>query len=310
MVQRFATQIAARLDWVVNHPTRLGYLLILPSVIGFLAFYAIPALQALVISFTEWNLLTDAEFVGFANYEDIFNDIRFWRALRTTVVYVLWNIPLQTIIAIIMALIMQHVHERVSGYIRTVLVLPWLLPSVVVALLWLWIMDPSLGVLNEILTRLGLARQPFLGSADTAIIWIAMINTWRFAGYTAILFFAGLKTIPRTLYEAAALDGAGAVAQFRWITLPLLRPVLVFVLVTSIIGSFQVFDTIAITTEGGPAGATRVLIFYIYDEVFNRRFSMGTATAASVVLCALLVTITLLQIRFLRGSQSDLADYS
>ncbi|MGB1288841.1 MAG: carbohydrate ABC transporter permease, partial [Aggregatilineales bacterium] len=145
---------------------------------------------------------------------------------------------------------------------------------------------------------------------DQAIIWIAFINIWRHAGYNAILVFAGLKTIPKSLYEASSIDGANGWVQFRKITLPLLRPVLVFVLVTSVIGSFQVYDTIAITTEGGPAGSTRVIIYYIIDEILNRRISMGTATAASVVLFSILITVTLVQMRFLQADQSDLADYS
>jgi multiple sugar transport system permease protein len=129
-------------------------------------------------------------------------------------------------------------------------------------------------------------------------------------GYTAILIFAGLKTIPKSLYEAATVDGAGGWTQFQHITIPLLRPVLVFVVVTSVIGSFQIFDTIAVATGGGPAGATRTIIYYIYQEVFERRINMGTATAASVVLFLILVTVTIVQIRYFRAGRSDLADYS
>ncbi|MBL8133258.1 MAG: sugar ABC transporter permease, partial [Anaerolineae bacterium] len=132
---------------------------------------------------------------------------------------------------------------------------------------------------------------------------------WRHMGYNAILIYAGLKTIPKSLYEAATVDGANLWEQFWGITLPLLRPVLVFVLVTSVIGSFQIFDTIAVATEGGPAGATRTIIVYIYEQVFERRINMGVATAASVVLFAILITVTIIQTRYLRAGQSDLADY-
>ncbi len=298
------------LERLANNGTFVGFALILPSLIGFVAFYAMPAVRAVMISFTEWNLLTDAEFVGFANYAELFQDDRFWRSLRVTLAYVLWNIPLQTLIAIVMAVIMDRVHDAVSALVRGIMILPWLMPNVIVALLFLWILDPSLGIMNVFLGWFGIAEQPFLGSPNQAIASIAGINIWRHAGYNAILIFAGLKTIPRTLYEAASIDGANQWTQFRRITIPLLRPVLVFVLVTSVIGSFQVFDTVAVTTEGGPAGATRVIIFYIFDQVFNRRINMGLATAASVVLFLILITVTLIQMRYLQADQSDLADYS
>ncbi len=289
-----------------NNESVLGYLLILPSVIGFTIFLAVPAVRAFIISFYEWNLLSPATYTGFGNYNTIFSDDRFWDSLRITVSYVLWNIPLQTTLAILIAVLLERFSVGVSSLLRGLVILPWLMPNVVVALLWLWILDPSIGIMNVILKILGVASQPFLGSPDQVIPSIALINIWRHVGYTSILIYAGLKTIPKSLYEAASIDGAGWVAQFVRITLPLLRPVLVFVLVTTVIGSFQVFDTIAVTTAGGPAGSSRTIIFYIYDQVFNRRINMGTATAASVFLFTVLVTITIIQMRYLRSNQSDL----
>ena len=288
----------------------LAYFLIFPSVVGFTIFLAIPAVRAFIISFYEWNLLTPATYTGFGNYETIFSDGRFVDSLRITLQYVIWNIPLQTILAVLIAVLLERFSVGVSSLLRGIVILPWLMPNVVVALLWLWILDPSVGIMNVVLKTFGIAAQPFLGSTEQVIPSIALINIWRHVGYTSILIYAGLKTIPRSLYEAAQIDGAGWSAQFFRITIPLLRPVLVFVLVTTVIGSFQVFDTIAITTSGGPAGASRTIIYYIYDQVFNRRINMGTATAASVVLFSILVTVTLIQMRYLRSNQSDLADYS
>lgn len=304
------THTSSLMSRLANREWLIAYLFIIPSVIGFVLFYAYPAIRAVLISFTEWNLLSEAQFVGLANYQDIFGDQRFWRSLSNTLVYVLWNIPLQTVLAILIAVMLERLSVFVSTLMRGIIILPWLMPNVIVALLWLWILDPSIGIANVFLNSAGLPRQEFMGSPDSAMMWIAAINIWRHAGYTAILIFAGLKTIPKSLYEASSIDGANGWTQFVRITLPLLRPVLVFVLVTSVIGSFQVYDTIAVATNGGPAGATRVIIFYIVDEVFNRRISMGTATAASVVLFLILVSITIVQMRFLRSSHSDLADYS
>lgn len=292
-----------------NNEALIGYLFILPSLIGFSIFFAYPAGRAVYISFLKWNLLTDAKYVGLENYRTLFDDKRFWDSLRVTVLYVLWNIPLQTVLAIFMAVILERFSAITSSIMRGIMILPWLMPNVVVALLWLWILDPSIGLMNEFLKAVGIGRQPFMGSPGQAIQSIAGINIWRHVGYTSILVFAGLKTIPKSLYEAAAIDGASELAQFRKITLPLLRPVLAFVLVTSIVGSFQVFDTVAVTTKGGPAGSTRVIIYYIYQQVFERRINMGMATAASVVLFSILITVTIVQMHLLRSGESDLADY-
>ncbi|WP_343422136.1 sugar ABC transporter permease [Candidatus Flexifilum breve] len=286
----------------------LGYLFILPSLIGFIAFFAVPAVRSVFISFQEWNLLTDAKYVGLENYQELFADDRFWRSLQITVTYVLWNIPLQTVLALGIALLMERISN--SPLLRGILILPWLMPNVIVAMLFVWLLDPTLGLINIFLQNIGIGQQGFFGSPDQAIASVAGVNIWRHMGYTAILIYAGLKTIPKSLYEAARVDGANGLVQFLRITLPLLRPVLVFVLVTSVIGSFQIFDTIAVATEGGPAGATRTIIVYIYEQVFERRINMGMATAASVVLFLILVTVTIVQIRSFRGNQSDLADYS
>lgn len=281
----------------------MAYLFILPSLIGFILFYAVPAVRGVWISFTDWDLLQPAQFVGLANYQALVADPAFWKSLWTTVYYVLLNIPLQTVLAAILAVMMDRLTR--SMLVRGVIILPWLLPPVVVALLWLWMLDPTLGIVNQFLALFGIPRQPFLGSPTQAMPSIAMINIWAYTGYTALLIFAGLQTIPKSVYEAAALDGATEMRMFWSITVPLLRPVLVFVLVTSIIGSFQIFDTIAMTTKGGPVDATRVITWYIYEMAFNR-FQMGYATTISIALFAILLVVTVLQMRILRADTSDL----
>lgn len=293
---------------VANNEMLLGYLFILPALIGFVVFYAVPAVRSLVISFHEWNLLSDAKFVGIENYQEIFDDRRFWESLQITVSYVLWNIPLQTVLAVLIAVLMDKLSG--SSILRGIMILPWLMPNVIVALLFLWLLDPSLGIVNLFLQAIGVGKQGFFGVPEQAIATVAGVNIWRHMGYNAILIFAGLKTIPKSLYEAATVDGANAWVQFWRITLPLLRPVLVFVIVTSVIGSFQVFDTIAVATGGGPSGSTRTILYYIYQEVFERRINMGTATAASAVLFLILITVTIIQTRYLNAGRSDLADYS
>jgi multiple sugar transport system permease protein len=282
----------------------LAWVFILPSLIGFIVFYAVPAVRGLLISFTNWDLLSTPRFVGLANYQKLFGDAQFWHSLWVTLYYVLLNIPLQTALALGIAVLMDRLTQSII--VRGILVLPWLIPNVVVALLWLWLLNPSLGLINQLLGWVGIPPQPFVGSVGGAMPSIAWVNVWRHVGYTALLIFAGLQTVPKDVYEAAAIDGATERRMFWSITIPLLRPVLVFVLVTTVIGSFQIFDTISIMSKGGPVDATRVIYWYIYEFAFNR-FQMGYATAVAVVLFLILITITLLQLRFFRAEESDLA---
>jgi multiple sugar transport system permease protein len=304
---RHKTSRSARANRWINGESLLAFAFILPSLIGFIIFFAIPIVRGISISFTEWNLIREPKFVGFDNYAKLFEDRDFWNAMTVTFQYVSFNIPLQTVLALFIAVVMDKIQS--STWLRGIFVLPWLIPNVIVALLWLWILDPNLGIIQDFLALLRISHQSFLGSPDQAIASIAGINIWRYTGYTALLLFAGLKTIPRTLYEAAQIDGAGEFAMFQHITLPLLRPVLAFVLVTSVVGSFQIFDTIAVTTQGGPIKATRVIYWYIFEHAFER-FNMGYAAAIASVLFVILVVVTIIQFRFFRGNRSDLAEYS
>ena len=280
-----------------------GWLFILPALIGFCVFYLAPTLRAVEISLTDWNLMRAPKFVGFDNYLKLVDDPRFWQSVRITIAYVLYNIPLQTVLGLALAVLMDRLSRSVL--LRAVVIAPYLLSNVIAALIWLWLLDPLLGMTNAFLGLIGIDRQSFLTTPDVAIISIAGINIWRRVGLTALLFYAGLQAIPRSLQEAARLEGAGEWTVFRRITLPLLRPVLVFVMVTSVIGSFQIFDTIAVTTQGGPANSTSAIIWYVYENAF--RFSkMGYASAMSVVLFAALIIVTLLQMRALRAGSSDL----
>ena len=281
----------------------IALLFILPSLIGFLAFYAIPAARGVWISFTDWDLLTPSEFVGPENYLNLLSDPDFWNSLKVTVYYVLLNIPLQTVLAMVIAVMMSRL--TTSIIIRALIILPWLMPGVVVGLLWLWLLDPTIGIVNEALRAIGLGTVPFLNVPGLAMPTIAMINIWQYVGYTALLIFAGLQAIPGSVYEAASIDGASETQMFWRVTVPLLRPVLVFVVVTSVIGSFQIFDTVAITTKGGPVNATEVLNWYIYEQAFTR-FNMGYATAISMVLFLILILVSAVQMRLMRAGESDL----
>lgn len=283
---------------------KIALLFIAPAAVGFLTFFLWPAVRGTYLSFTDSRLIGDADFIGLANYRELVSDPLFWNSLRVIVVYVVINITLQTALALALAVLMHRLTQ--STLIRGIVLLPWLIANVIVALLWLWMLDFQLGVVNQLLDWVGIDRIAFLGDTTWAMPTIALINVWRHLGYTALLIFAGLQMIPKSLYEAAALDGASEWRTFWRITMPLLRPVLALVLVLTVVGSFQVFDTVAVTTGGGPVNATRVIYFYIFEQAFQR-FNFGYASAMSVVLFVILAGIALAQLKIMRADQSDLS---
>jgi multiple sugar transport system permease protein len=281
-----------------------GWVMILPALVGFLAFYALPTVRAVEISFTDWNLLRDPNFVGLENYARLLDDPKFWNGMKLSGYYVLLNIPLQTVLGLFLAVAMDRLTK--SLFVKSVVLLPYLLSNVLVAMVWLWMLDPMLGLVNHFINAAGFDRQPFFGGIDQAMFTVAGVNIWRHMGLVAMLFLAGLQNIPKHLYEAAALEGANEWQMFRRITLPLLRPVMVFVLVTSVTGSFQIFDTIAVTTNGGPLDSTRVIVHYIVQNAFSF-YKMGYASAMSMTLCLVMIAYTVLQMRIMRANENDLA---
>ena len=284
--------------------TLTGWLLVLPALIGFVLFYAMPTLRALEISFTDWNLLSPPRPVGWANYAKMIEDGKFWHGMKLSVYYVFLNIPLQVVLGLFLAVAMDRLTR--SLFVKSVVLLPYLLSNVLVAMIWLWMLDPALGLVNHAWVALGGQAQAWFGSPDQALWTVAAVNTWRHMGLVAMLFLAGLQNIPRSLYEAAALQGASEWQSFRHVTLPLLRPVMVFVLVTSVTGALQIFDTVAVTTKGGPEDATRVVVLYIVQNAFGY-LKMGYASAMSMVLCLIMLAYTALQMRLMRSDESDMA---
>ena len=272
--------------------TLTAWALVLPAFIGFAVFYAWPTLRAIEISFTDWNLLREPKFVGLANYATMLEDGKFWQGMKLSAYYVVLNIPLQVVLGLFLAVSMDRLTK--SLFVKSIVLLPYLLSNVLVAMMWLWMLDPLLGLVNSLIEGIGLERQPFFGSADQALLTVAAVNIWRHMGLVAMLFLAGLQNIPRNLYEAAALEGASEWQMFWRITLPLLRPVMVFVLVTSVTGSFQIFDTIAVTTNGGPLDSTRVIVHYIVQNAFSF-YKMGYASAMTVVFVTGIFVLTLIQ---------------
>jgi len=277
--------------------------------IGFGLFFLWPTIRGFYLSFTNYDGGNrPGKWIGLANYQQMLNDPVLAKSLLVTVEYVVINIVVQTILALMIALLMQRVVT--STLSRGTLLTPYFIAPVIAALVWFWMLDPNLGIVNVFLEKIGIGSISFFGSSSWVIPTIALVNVWKYMGYTALLIFAGLQTIPSSVYEAASLDGAGWWRRLRSVTMPMLSPstffVIVLVLITSVTGSFQVFDTVAVTSKGGPANASNVIQYYIVDQAFNRSH-FGYGSAISVLLFVILVVVALIQFKALRGRESDLA---
>lgn len=283
---------------------RAALLFIAPALIGFTLFFLYPTIVGFYYSLTEFNLLGSPSFIGLENFSTLMGDPLFWNSLKVTLYYVVLNIGFQTVIAVGLAVLMHRLTR--NTVIRGALLLPWLISNVIAAMLWFWLLDYQIGLVNIFFEWVGVDKIAFFGDEAWAIPTIAFINVWRHMGYTALLVFAGLQTIPSYVYEAASIDGSSEWSSFWRITMPLLRPVLAMVLVISVTGSFQVFDTVAVTTAGGPVNATRVIQFYIWEKGFTQG-QFGYASAISVILFLILAVVAFAQLRLMRAGDSDLS---
>ncbi len=270
-----------------------------PSLFGVVVFLLIPVVLVVVISFLNWNEINPATWAGFTNYINIFRFDQAAHSLGITAYYVLLNIPLQTVVALSMAVAL-HRGRRGSGLYRVLFVAPYLSTPVAMAVIWYWVFDPQLGAVNTALAHIGIHGPDWLSSSQWALPVVALVNIWQYVGYNMLFFLAGLQAVPKELYEAADLDGANKFQQFFRISFPLLNSTLLFVLVTGVIGSFQVFDTLYVLTQGGPGNSTEVLNLQIYQLAFTD-FKMGEAAAMSVLLLGVILIFSIGQFMFFRN---------
>lgn len=275
--------------------TAVILLFLLPNLLGFLIFSLIPIIASLGLSFYSWDLLSSPVFVGLDNFRMLLRDPDFWAALTHTFAFIVGYIPLVTVSGLGTALALNQ-KIRGQAFFRTAFFLPVVSSWVAVALLWKWLFNPMYGFVNYVISLVGVAGPGWLFDEHWAMPAIVFTSVWKDLGFVAVLYLAGLQGIPDEYYEAASLDGAGPWARFRRITLPLLTPTTFFVLIISLINSFQVFDQIYIMTGGGPVGATTVLVQQIYKNAFDYG-KMGYASAMSWVLFALVFLATWLQMR-------------
>ncbi|WP_341977598.1 sugar ABC transporter permease [Microbacterium sp. LTA6] len=270
-----------------------GVLFILPTLVIFALFKFLPIAGAGAMSLTRYRLNGDIEFLGAENYTRLFADPHFWQSLWVTLVYVVIFVPLIMIISLAGAVLLNRL-VRMSGLFRALLFVPYLSSFVMAGIIWKWIFGVD-GPLNAVIASVGLDPVPFLtGDQWLVLASLAMVAVWKGFGYSMLIFLAGLKAQPAEVHEAATIDGAGPWKTFWHITLPLLKPVVFFVLVIETIVGFQVFDTIYVMTGGGPARASYSLIYFLYDQGF-KFFDFGYAAAVGMVLFAIVLILSLIQ---------------
>jgi ABC-type sugar transport system permease subunit len=272
-----------------------------PTLLVFSAFVLFPVVFSFYLSFHRWNMFSaDRAFVGLENYASILRNPEFWEVLGNTVIYTLGTIPLNMAAALGVAVLLN---KNIIGkkLLRTAFFAPVIMSSVAAAVIWRWVYEPNFGLLNACLGWVGISPINWLNEPGAAMFALILMGVWKTFGVNMVLFSAGLQGIPEHYYEAADIDGAGRWHKFWNITLPLLSPTTFFILVMSVIGSFQVFDTVYVLTSGGPLGRTKVLVFYLYEHAF-KFFEMGYASAVAYIMFALIFLLTLAQIRSLKGN--------
>ncbi|MGW0784844.1 carbohydrate ABC transporter permease [Streptomyces sp. NPDC002913] len=280
---------------------RAGMLMVAPALLHASLWIGLPVVVSVALAFTKYDVLTAPEFVGLANFRDMLDDAVFRKSIVNTLLYTFFTVPFGMALGLLVALAL-HTGLKARGIFRTAVFLPQVTATVAIALVWLWIYNPGNGLLNALLSFLGIDGPAWLSSTTWALPSVILVGIWQGIGMKMLIYLAALQSLPRELYEAASVDGASKVRQFFSITLPLLKPATFFVLITSMISAFQSFDQIYILTDGGPANSTTMMTYEIYKSAF-REFRVGYASAQSLVLFVLLMGFTLVNKRIMGGTR-------
>jgi multiple sugar transport system permease protein len=282
----------------------MGYVFIAPSMILFLIFVLLPALLAFFLSFTRYDILTPIQFIGLANYERLLRDNLFFISLRNVTLYAALFIPLMLILSLGLALLLNRPIPGVKIF-RVLFYIPVITSPIAAATIWTWVLHKDFGVLNQILGWFGVRGPTWLFDPNYVMFAIVMVTLWQGVGSNTVLFLAGLQGIPRYLYEAAVMDGAGRWALFRYITLPSLQTTTFLVITLSLVGAFQLFDQAYAMTNTGVGNSTRTPVFHIWETGFNR-LRMGYASSMAFVLFLFIFFITLINLRLNRQQVEEL----
>ncbi|MCU9613174.1 sugar ABC transporter permease [Caldibacillus lycopersici] len=267
------------------------YLLISPWIIGFLAFVLGPMIISLFMSFTKWDLLTDPKWIGFDNYTKMFGDSLFYQSLKVTFVYSIFSVPLQLILSLAVAMLLNQINWGVKVF-RTIYYIPVIVSGVAVMVLWSYIFNPEIGLINQVLKMVGIKGPGWIFDEDWAMTSLVVMSLWNIGG-TVVIWLAGLAGVSKDLYESATLDGANKWQLFRFVTLPALSPTLFYNLIMGVIGALQTFNQAYIMTDGGPNNSTLFYNYYLWVNAFDN-FEMGYASAMAWILFIIIIILTLI----------------
>lgn len=282
----------------IAEQTLWGYIFIGPWLIGFVIFALGPIIASFALSFTRYELITAPQWIGLGNYATLLSGDRlFWLSLYNTVYYTVLSVPLGLTVAFLLAMLLNRRQPGIGVY-RTLFYLPVVSSGVAISLLWIWLLNPQFGMVNYLLRLVGLPGPGWLVDGAWAKPALVLMSMWSVGG-TVVVFLAGLQGVPRTLYEAASLDGANSWARFRHVTMPMMSPVIFFNLIIGMIGSFQVFTQAYIMTGGGPQNATLFYVLHLFKQGFGL-FRMGYAAALAWILFLIILVLTIVQMTLAR----------
>ncbi len=284
----------------------VGWMFVTPALIGFSIFTFGSIMYSFYLSLTEYDLLTPPKFIGFQNYIKAFtNDAYFYKYFGNTFYFVVFLVPIVLAISLGLAILINKKIKGLSNLYRTALFLPSITSTVAISMVWIWILNPEMGIINNFLYSLGFKNVPmWLNSPDWSKPALIIMRIWQMSGYYMIMFLAGLQTIPESLYEAAEVDGATRFQTFRKITLPMLSNTTFVVAILLVIEAFNMFESIFIMTGGGPNGSTSTIMYYIYEQGFMN-YNMGYASALAWIFFVLIMVVTLIQYRFRNEQGGD-----
>jgi multiple sugar transport system permease protein len=279
----------------LKHKSLPAYILLAPYFLLLLVFFLLPALTILPMSFTRWSLLDKPKFIGFQNYQKLLSDALFWKAVGNTFYYTVMVTALLTTLGLLLALLLnQNIKGRTLG--RIFVIIPYVISSAAAGVVWKWMYNQNFGIINSYMRALKLPMLPFLTSTKWAMPSIVFMNAWWSVGFNTIIYLAALQGIPQEIFEAAEVDGANKLQVFRYITMPFLKPITLYVTVLCAANSFQMFDEAYMMTQGGPVGSTATLVFRIYNTAFEA-FKFGEAAAISMLTMIFIVIMSLIQFK-------------
>jgi multiple sugar transport system permease protein len=271
----------------------ISYLMLSPVLVFFIIFVYYPIIMSAIGSFFDWTILGKFEFIGFNNYKELFQSSLFRKSLSNTLYYVIFSVSISTVLAFFLAFLLNRI-PKFNSFFRTTYFVPVVTSLVAISIVWKWIFEPRVGILNYFLSLFNIPSKAWLLNEKLAMPSVILMSIWKNTGFYMIIFLTGLKGISRDYYEAAEIDGASTWQQIRFITLPLLTPITFFVLTMNMLRAWQVFPEIFVMTQGGPVDATRVVVFDIWEYAFQY-LRLGYGSAASYVLFIIILVITFIQ---------------